>query len=101
MVVIANQGSDRSRLSPTAVRGCLQALRVPLAVWSADGVSVDGEWGPAVDVSSVNALGRASRRLVEELDGQWTVWIKGRHLPSDVELAANRWGYELAGLSVR
>jgi hypothetical protein len=97
VIVVSGESDDRSRLAPGAARQYLEALRVPLEVWSSDGSSVVEGWGAATDVSKIGALGKASRRLVKQLERQWIVWIEGRHLPPNIELAPNARGLDLAG----
>lgn len=76
--------------SPAAARRFLEALRVPLHVWSMTGPApgpCTAEWGPVEDVSSRALLETANRRLQEALDRQRVVWLAGRHLPQQIVVA--------------
>ncbi len=98
VVVILSEGSkDVSYYRPTAVREYLRALRVPLHVWSTEGGKPDTEWGRAEDVDDERTLQAASKRLLKNLRRQWIVWVEGRYLPSDIELADSAEGFKLAG----
>lgn len=98
VLVVTGEDGDRSRLEPHSVREYLQALRVPITVWSTDSSLTASGWGPVVDISSVGRLGQASRSLVKELGRQWVVWIEGRHLPTDVEIGPGSRALGLAGV---
>ncbi len=89
---------DAGTLTPRAVRGYLEALRVPLFVWrpsrTKDERPHDG-WGCGRDTSRLAGLNKAVRELHRSLDSQFIVWIEGDHLPQQLQLSPD------ARLSVR
>lgn len=87
VLVLADDPKDAGGYEASAVREYLQSLHVPLEVWSVAGREVDESWGPVQDISNPGKLVKASRRLMKDLERQWIVWVEGRHLPSDIELA--------------
>ncbi len=94
LVILDAEPVDPSEYSPAAVRRYLRLLRVPLYLWStAPGTRT--EWGEARFVGdhpqrpgSTKALYDAVRALDRDLERQRIVWLRGRHLPADVELSA-------------
>jgi hypothetical protein len=89
---------DASDLSADGVRRFLESLRVPLFVWSIGApVGPTASWDGAVDVTSENALRDSFKKLKNELDGQWIVWVEGKVLPQEVTIApgASTSGIEL------
>ncbi len=96
---------DTSEFSAADTRGLLQALQVPLYVWSfGDDSSTTSEWGRVThlgDLSqphkTLDRLGRATAELQRDLKNQRIVWLKGRHLPQQIELGAEASGLRLAG----
>jgi hypothetical protein len=78
---------DASALDPAAVRSYLDAIGVPLFVWSLDGKRSAGAWGEAADISAAWGLRDAYERLARELGRQQIVWLEGRHLPQSIALA--------------
>jgi len=100
VLVLGSSGPDQSRYEPGPVRRYLERLRVPLYVWSlvAPGSHppAAAAWGQAEDASSWPALEQAVGRLRRDLDRQSIVWLEGRHLPQQIELAAGEDGLELA-----
>ena len=68
---------DRSLYSPQVVRRYLDAVGVPLFVWSADGPRPDltAAWGAIDDISSAAGLDAAAARLNRSLAEQRIVWI--------------------------
>jgi hypothetical protein len=90
--------ADASRLTPENVRGYLARIRVPLFVWTLDPKAPPpAGWGRAEDVSTVVKLRAAVEKVRAELDSQAIVWVEGKHLPQEVEVAAA--GVELVGKS--
>jgi hypothetical protein len=96
VLVLSDNPTDIGLYEAAAVREYLKSLNVPLAVWSVGGGEPDGGWGPAEDISSPGKLAKASRRLLNDLERQWVVWVEGRHLPSAIELAPSARGVQLA-----
>jgi hypothetical protein len=97
VLVLGEDAVDRSWCRPDVVRDYLRALHVPLVVWStAEGGSADA-WGASETTTGLSSIGKASRRLLKSLRRQWIVWVEGRHLPNEIELAANDRGLRLAG----
>jgi hypothetical protein len=96
VLVLSDNPVDEGTYGASMVRDYLQALHVPLEVWSVEPGEAEGAWGPVSDISDRGKLTRVSRRLMEGIQRQWVVWIEGRHLPSAIELAPNPLGLELA-----
>ena len=96
VLLLSENPVDNSHYQPSAVQEYLRALRVPLVVWSTTGNGAADGWGEAEDLSEPGSLTKASNRLLEELERQWIVWVEGRHLPSDIELAPEVQGIRLA-----
>lgn len=84
VLVLGEQAADASDASPAVVRAYLDALGVPLHVWSLAGPQVTEEWGPAVDVSRSPLLQSAVEGLRGDLDRQRLVWLSGVGLPQEV-----------------
>jgi hypothetical protein len=97
VLVLGEDVIDAMGYSPDAVREYLRALRVPLVVWSTARKGRPGSWGSSETVTGVSSLEQASRRLLEGLRRQWIVWVEGRYLPYEIELADNDKGIKLAG----
>jgi hypothetical protein len=85
---------DTSRYDPATIRRYLEAIRVPLFVWTVEpGSPQAAAWGAgAVDVSSRRKLLQAAKELRAELASQRIVWLEGRHLPQAVTLAPEAQG---------
>jgi hypothetical protein len=68
---------DRSSARPSSVRRYLEAIGVPLFVWSVSGPRPDleSEWGDIDDISTPNQLRLAVERLRSTLASQRVVWI--------------------------
>jgi hypothetical protein len=89
LLVLSEQPLDASRSSPALVRAYLDAIRVPLAIWTlgnpaAPAVSV---WGEAKKVHPIGRMRKAFAELKDELASQRIVWVEGRHLPQSIELS--------------
>jgi hypothetical protein len=97
VLVLSENPVDDSHYQPPAVREYLRALRVPLVVWSTADDGAAGGWSGATIISDQASLTKASNRLLKDLEQQWIVWVEGRHLPSDIELAPEVQGIRLAG----
>lgn len=96
VLVIGEDAVDESRHRPPAAREYLRALRVPLVVWSPVARIPSSPWGKAETVNGIGGLDQASRLLLKGLRRQWIVWVEGRHLPHEIELAENDKGIRLA-----
>ncbi len=93
-------GASEQSLADT--RELLRALQVPLYVWSV--AASDLGWGEAIDLgdlakpkAAVTRLQRATAALQRDLEDQRVVWLKGRHLPHQIELGAEAKGVRLSG----
>lgn len=98
LVLLDNEPEDPSEYSPVAVRRYLRLLRVPLYVWSTT-PETRTAWGEARFVGdqpqrpgSTKSLAEAVRALDRDLQRQRIVWLRGRHLPSEIELSAEAEG---------
>ena len=89
LLVLSEQPVDASRSNAALVRAYLDAIRVPLAVWTlgnpAD--SAVSVWGEATKVHPLGRMRKAFAELKDELASQRIVWIEGRHLPQAIELS--------------
>jgi len=93
-VLLVDQNSiDASDLEGEIVRRYLADIQVPLHVWRTGKESSD-EWGKAQRIHPRSQLDLAWRNLLENLDRQRVAWVRGRHLPQDIELTPTR-GLEL------
>ncbi len=87
VVLIRDEGTrDLSTHSPAVVRRYLERLQVPLLVWSPETSKAD-EWGEVHNISTSQELLRAVLELRQTLGRQVIVWLRGRHLPQDIELS--------------
>ncbi len=97
--------ADTSEFSAADTRGLLDALQVPLYVWSfGDESSASEEWGQVThlgDLSkpqrTLDRLERAATELQRDLKNQRVVWLEGRHLPQQIELSARAGKLRLVG----
>ncbi len=96
VLVVGEDVVDASGYDPLAVREYLRALRVPLVVWSTQRNGSPGPWGEAERTAALSGIEKASGRLLKVLGRQWIVWVEGRHLPHEIELADNDKGIRLA-----
>jgi hypothetical protein len=96
VLVLSDDPVDEGRYRAPAIREYLRELHVPLFVWSVEGSSEEGIWGPARNVSTPNKLNKASRSLMKDLERQWVVWIEGRHLPYEIDLSPEAERLEIA-----
>ena len=89
VMFVCDPAPDGSTISVAAARAYLEALDVPLFVWTPDRRVADRElpgWGPAEDASTNLQLQGAISRLKESLDAQRIVWVDGLHLPQSIRL---------------
>ncbi len=84
-------------LDAAHVRRYLGRLGVPLYVWDPKSRPAPhlAEWGEVRTVSTLKQLADAFVELAGFLERQWIVWLDGRHLPQDVELAPQAEGFSL------
>ncbi len=88
VLVRDSKTKDYSAHNPDIVRRYLQRLNVPLVVWSSQsGRRIDKKWGEAQDIATINKFRRAVIHLRRVLDRQVVVWVRGRHLPQEIELS--------------
>jgi hypothetical protein len=98
VLVLGDDPVDFSWFQPAVVREYLRDLHVPLVVWSTSGSRSAELWGGFSEkTTGLSSLGKASQRLLKSLDRQWIVWVEGRHLPHEIEVAENDCGFRLAG----
>ncbi len=89
LLVVDPATPDAGVFTPRQALLYLDAMRVPLEVWTAgDTQPVRRVWGAARDVSRPRRLSAAVAALERRLDRQLVVWLEGRLLPSEVELTA-------------
>lgn len=90
VVLVLGAGTkDTSRYDAAAVRRYLDAMHVPLFVWSLESPKKNpglAAWGDVEVVSSIPRLSKAVSDLRAELARQRIVWLEGRHLPQSVAL---------------
>jgi len=92
VLVLTWADEDRSLRSAESVRRYLQRIHVPLFVWSLGETKPPfrlpaSAWGDYEDVSSPGKFLDAVHRVLDDLDRQSVVWLKGGHLPQDIVLA--------------
>jgi hypothetical protein len=77
VVLVLSQDADHSTMAPAAVRRYLEAIGVPLFVWSLSGPRPDlaKSWGEVDDVSSMKLISAAVDRLRASLASQHVVWV--------------------------
>jgi hypothetical protein len=97
VLVTGKDPVDVSRHGPAAVREYLQALRVPLVVWSTARDGSPPPWGQGERVRGLTDVDQASRRLLKSLRRQWIVWVEGEFRPDEIDLVENSKGIRLAG----
>lgn len=98
ILLLGQQREDGSRFEVEAARRYLENLRVPLVVWDLSGpaaVAPQG-WGDLKIVENADDLVRQVRRLRYRLGEQRIVWLRGRHLPQQIELTEKASGISLA-----
>lgn len=85
--------ADPSFFLPAAVRAYLDAIGVPLFVWSVGrpGRALEA-WGEAQNIALPWELRRAYERLEKDVLSQQIVWLQGRHLPQAITLARGAGG---------
>ncbi len=99
LLIATGESRDESQLSAAAVRGYLEAIRVPLFVWNpAPGKGQNlNPWGEVEEVSNLQRMAEAIDRLRQALDSQLVVWVEGGHLPDRIEITEQAKGVRLAG----
>jgi hypothetical protein len=96
LLVLGRAAVDAGTYRPAVVKRYLELLRVPLFVWSLEDRAPDGSpWGEVTAVGTRSGLRAAYARLRETLDSQRVLWIEGRYLPQEIELADDARGIEL------
>lgn len=95
VVLIFNDQPDISRNDAGAVRRYLDAIGVPLFVWSPVPVTLDAttRWGAILDISTVDHLRAAAARLKATLASQRIAWIHADALSALRVKADERCGY--------
>lgn len=91
VLILGAPAADRSQLDPLVVRHYLDAIGVPLFVWSTHAGSwqdagLAAGWGEIADVSTSMRLLRAVRDVRDLLDRQAVMWVDGIHLPQWIAL---------------
>jgi len=90
VLVIGEDYRDASALAPPAARAYLDQIGVPLLVWCiADATKMPAAakaWGEIEDVSTMEKLRDATRRLNALLARQQIVWAEGDFLPQEIAL---------------
>jgi len=81
------------------VRGYLRTLGVPFVLWTPDNELAkryNGPWGTVENLSSTRSFVKADITLRESIERQRIIWVEGRYLPQDIELARSDLGFSLA-----
>ena len=89
LLLSGNETQDASGYDAARVRRFLEAIRVPLHVWTLSPPvpgSLAAAWGPAAQVQSTGDLARAVATLRADLDSQRIVMVDGRLLPQSIRL---------------
>jgi hypothetical protein len=80
LLLLSENGPDKSRFSPGEVRRFLETLRVPLVVWRWGSPPQADPWGPDVrEMGNTKNLQAAIATLNGLLRQQWIVWLEGRY----------------------
>ncbi|MEM1181625.1 MAG: hypothetical protein AAGM22_25000 [Acidobacteriota bacterium] len=110
LLLLTDVASGRSRYRPQEVRRYLEALGVPLYVWSFE--QPFPEWdstqiidyrnqtatiSPAKSKNFMRRFGNGFDQINRGLDRQRVVWLEGEHLPQDIQLSPKARGIRLAG----
>lgn len=103
VLIIGTTFRDESELTAKQARDFLDAVGVPLFVWSlaeprANAVEA---WQPAVDITNVAKLNDAVRDLRASLDAQRIVWVAGDYLPQEIALTPKARGMHLLTRAAR
>lgn len=103
LLLLAPGAQDASRFTGPMVRRYLQAIHVPLLVWSAGSsdAAMQAAWGPIEDITTGTGVRNANRQLAAAVATQSIVWLTGRHLPQDLALAPAAAAVQLAPPPVR
>jgi len=102
LVVLSEQPAEVSRAAPSTVRRYLEAIHVPLFVWTLGDPRAPAatSWGKAEKVDSFGRIKSAFNRLKDDLTSQRIVLVDGRHLPQSIELSPEAEAFvELVGAS--
>lgn len=99
VLFLGPEPTDQSDLAAPLARRYLEHLQVPLVVWStgSDAAEVTAVWGEPLRVSNRVNLAGAWRKLRDELERQRIVWLRGVHLPQEIELTEHARGVRIAG----
>jgi hypothetical protein len=97
VVLLLSKTRDQSLYSPAVVRRYLDAIGMPLFVWSLDGPRPDlaGAWGTIDDISSTPGQLAAVSKLNESLSRQRIVWVAADPLTALRASASGRCGLSL------
>lgn len=96
LLVLGETNEDASTYGAGNVRRYLELLRVPLFVWTLRETAPDvSPWGRMDAVGTSRGARSAYARLRASLESQRIVWVEGRYLPQEIELAEGAEGIEL------
>lgn len=92
VLVLGPEPGDGSRFSPATVKDFLDALGVPLVVWTVSDdrpVPTPAAWHSTheANIASLGDLRKAVRNLDKYLDRQRIAWIEGRYLIHELTVA--------------
>jgi hypothetical protein len=88
VLITGSKAEDSSVYSADAARRYLEAMGVPLEVWTPEKRKVKkSPWGEMTRVSNLRQLDDAVKKLDQRLARQSIVWVRGSHLPNTIELA--------------
>jgi hypothetical protein len=98
VLLTSDRPEDQGRFRAVDVRGYLQAMSVPLAVWRStkSGETLNAVWGASSRVTTVARLEKEVLHLVRNLERQRIVWLGGDHLPQSISLSPTARGVRLA-----
>ncbi len=93
LLILGGDSPDLSTYKPPVVRRYLELLRVPLFVWSLEAEPPEGSpWGSVEAIGTSRGMRAAYERLRSTLDSQAIVWVEGRLLPQEIEIAESGQG---------
>lgn len=103
LLITAGTAEDTTEYTSEMARLYLEALGVPLYIWSFADDPGSGSWtegahalgDPAKPVAAARELARASKSLQRDLTQQRVIWLEGRHLPHQITLGPQASGVRL------
>ncbi len=93
VLLVGPNPTDSGDFPPRLARRYLESIQVPMVVWATRRTAGEA-WGKARRLRSRRDVELAWLDLLESLERQRIVWVRGAHLPQQIELMPTR-GVEL------